>query len=149
MMRAKPSISGIRSKILDPLRNFKHEVIVVREWDSAKVIVRALSAGDWLEYRYRAVQQVQAARVAAGLDSQSDDEQSEPALEVFSTPLYAFVLARTLFEPPGQRIFTDADVPELTEAYSPVHDRLVAKALALSGVTLDTVVDPVDTAGND
>ena len=66
-MRAKPSATGIRSKILDPLRNFKHEVIEVAEWDSAKVIVRALSAGDWLEYRHRAVQQVQAARVAAGL----------------------------------------------------------------------------------
>lgn len=46
-------------------------------------------------------------------------------------------------EPPGQRIFTDDDVPELTEAYSPVHDRLVAMALELSGVALET--DPVDT----
>ena len=145
-MREKPSASGIRDKILDPLRNFKHEVMEVPEWDSAKVIVRALSAGDWLEYRHRALQQVEAARIAAGLSPQAVEGQSEPALDIFSTPLYAFVLARTLFEPPGQRIFTDDDVPELTEAYSPVHDRLVARALELSGVALET--DPVDTAGN-
>ena len=53
-----------------------------------------------------------------------------------------------MFEPPGQRIFTDDDVPELTEAYSQVHDRLVARALELSGVALETVSDPVDMAGN-
>ena len=147
-MGAKPSISCIRDKILDPLRNFKHEVVEVPEWDSAKVIVRALSAGDWLEYRRRAVQQVETARIAAGLSPHAEEGQSDPALEIFSTPLYAFVLARTLFEPPGQRIFTDDDVPELTEAYSPVHDRLVARALELSGVALETVSDPVDMAGN-
>lgn len=147
-MRAKPSATGIRSKILDPLRNFKHEVIEVAEWDSAKVIVRALSAGDWLEYRHRAVQQVQAARVDAGLDAHREDQQSDATLDIFSTPLYAFVLARTLFETTGQRIFGDDDVPELTDAYSPVHDRLVAKALALSGVAMDAEADPVDTAGN-
>lgn len=146
MMRGKTTSTGIRDKILDPLRNFKHEVMEVPEWDSAKVIVRALSAGDWLEYRRRAMQQVEAARIAAGLSPQAVEGQSEPALDIFSTPLYAFVLARTLFEPPGQRIFTDDDVPELTEAYSPVHDRLVARALELSGVALET--DPVDTAGN-
>ena len=146
MMRGKTTSTGIRGKILDPLRNFKHEVMEVPEWDSAKVIVRALSAGDWLEYRRRALQQVEAARIGAGLSPQAEEGQSEPALDIFSTPLYAFVLARTLFEPPGQRIFTDDDVPELTEAYSPVHDRLVARALELSGVALET--DPVDTAGN-
>ena len=145
-MRGKQTASGIRDKILDPLRNFKHEVMEVPEWDSAKVIVRALSAGDWLEYRHRALQQVEAARIAAGLSPHAEEGQSDPALDIFSTPLYAFVMARTLFEPPGQRIFTDDDVPELTEAYSPVHDRLVARALELSGVALET--DPVDTAGN-
>ena len=147
-MGAKPSISCIRDKILDPLRNFKHEVVEVPEWDSAKVIVRALSAGDWLEYRRRAVQQVETARIAAGLSPHAEGGQSDPALDIFSTPLYAFVLARTLFEPPGQRIFTDDDVPELTEAYSPVHDRLVARALELSGVALETASDPVNMAGN-
>lgn len=146
MMRGKTTSTGIRDKILDPLRNFKHEVMEVPEWDSAKVIVRALSAGDWLEYRHRALQQVEAARIAAGLSPHAEEGQSDPALDIFSTPLYAFVMARTLFEPPGQRIFTDDDVPELTEAYSPVHDRLVARALELSGVALET--DPVDTAGN-
>ena len=76
-MREKPSASGIRDKILDPLRNFKHEVMEVPEWDSAKVIVRALSAGDWLEYRHRALQQVEAARIAAGLSPHAEEGQSD------------------------------------------------------------------------
>ena len=95
MMRGKTTSTGIRGKILDPLRNFKHEVMEVPEWDSAKVIVRALSAGDWLEYRRRALQQVDAARIAAGLSPQAEEGQNETALDIFSTPLYAFVLART------------------------------------------------------
>ena len=147
-MRTRPSASGIRDKILDPLRNFKHEVVEVPEWDSAKVVVRALSAGDWLEYRRRAVQQAKEARASAGLSPDIEGDEQAPNLEIFSTPLYAFVLARTLFEPPGLRIFSDHDVPELAQAYSPVHDRLVAKALELSGVALDASIDPVDTAGN-
>lgn len=42
MMRGK-TIDGHSRQDFDPLRNFKHEVMEVPEWDSAKVIVRALS----------------------------------------------------------------------------------------------------------
>jgi hypothetical protein len=154
MPRARTSDSDLRDKILDPLRNFKHESVQVEEWEGATVVIRALSAGDWLEYRRRALEQVRLARVAAGLSTQppvvdGEDQPEERLIEVFSVPLYAFVLARTLFELSGRRLFGDDDVDELAEAFSPVHDRLVAKAFELSGVSAEAdSPDPVDMAGN-
>ncbi|CRM53178.1 Phage tail assembly chaperone [Pseudomonas sp. 31 R 17] len=154
MPRARTSDSDLRDKILDPLRNFKHESVQVEEWEGATVVIRALSAEDWLEYRRRALDQVRQARVAAGLSTQppvvdGEGQPEEPLIEVFSVPLYAFVLARTLFELSGRRLFGDDDVDELAEAFSPVHDRLVAKAFELSGVSAEAdSPDPVDMAGN-
>lgn len=151
MPRARTSDSDLRGKILDPLRNFKHESVQVEEWEGATVVIRALSAGDWLEYRRRALEQVRQARLAAGLSAEPSEEQSqEPAIEVFSVSLYAFVLSRTMFELSGRRLFSDDDVDELVEAFSPVHDQLVAKAFELSGVSVGPHSPyPVDTAGND
>lgn len=151
MPRARTSDSDLRGKILDPLRNFKHESVQVEEWEGATVVIRALSAGDWLEYRRRALEQVRQARLAAGLSAEPSEEQSqEPAIEVFSVPLYAFVLSRTMFELSGRRLFSDDEVDELVEAFSPVHDQLVAKAFELSGVSVGPhSPDPVDTAGNE
>lgn len=151
MPRARTSDSDLRGKILDPLRNFKHESVQVEEWEGATVVIRALSAGDWLEYRRRALEQVRQARLAAGLSAEPSEEQSqEPAIEVFSVSLYAFVLSRTMFELSGRRLFSDDDVDELVEAFSPVHDQLVVKAFELSGVSVGPhSPDPVDTAGND
>lgn len=154
MPRARTSDGDLRDKILDPLRNFKHESVQVDEWEGATVVIRALSAGDWLEYRRRALDQVRQARVAVGLSAEppvveGEDQPQEPLIEVFSVPLYAFVLARTLFELSGRRLFSDDDVDELAEAFSPVHDQLVAKVFELSGVSVDAgSSDPVDTAGN-
>jgi len=154
MPRARTSDSDLRDKVLDQLRNFKHESVQVEEWEGATVVIRALSAGDWLEYRRRALEQVRQARVAAGLSAEppvveGEDQPQEPLIEVFSVPLYAFVLVRTLFELSGRRLFGDDDVDELAEAFSPVHDRLVAKAFELSGVSAEAdSPDPVDMAGN-
>jgi len=145
-MPAKTSEPSIRALALDPLHNFKHEQISVAEWSDAKVIVRALSAGDWIEYRRRALELVTEAR-----SKKSGDEAStqEAAADISSASLYAFVLARTLFAPAGKRVFADDDISEITEAFSPVHDRLVCKAFELSGIEVGAdAPDPVDAAGN-
>lgn len=152
MARVKAAEGGIRGFALDPLRNFKREEMVVPEWDGAKVTVRALSAGDWVEYRRRATELILAARQAAGLsDSPADSEVAkEESVEVSSAPLYAFVLTRTLFDDSGARVFSDGDVDEVAEAFSPVHDLLVSKAFELSGIAADgDAPDPVEAAGND
>lgn len=155
MARAKTAEGGLRAFALDPLRNFKREVVVVPEWDGAKVTVRALSAGDWVEYRRRAAELVSAARIGAGLSArpaevaEGEEASPEPQVEINPNALYAFVLVRTLFDETQQRVFSDEDVDEVVEAFSPVHDRLSAKAFELSGVgvTADDP-DPVDAAGN-
>ena len=155
MARAKAAEGGIRAWALDPLRNFKYETVPVAEWGGAPVTLRALSAGDWVEYRRRAAELVSAARVEAGLSAhavevaEGEDAAPEPHVEVNANVLYAFVLVRTLFDENQQRVFCDADVDEVAEAFSPVHDRLSAKVFELSGVGLsEETPDPVDAAGN-
>lgn len=145
----------LRSMALDPMRNFRHERLTIDEWDGAKVVVRALSAGDWIEYRRRAALVVAAARQEAGLPTQplvadeSDTASTEPLVEVHSSPLYAFVLVRSLLDENSARVFSDDDVPAVAEAFSPVHDRLVGKIFELSGVAAGAgAQDPVDAAGN-
>jgi len=151
-MPAKSNSSSIRTLALDPLLNFKHELISVTEWSDAKVIVRALSAGDWVEYRRRALELVQENRLAKiPNDSAVVDELGNEGLnsDISSASLYAFVMGRTLFDPSGQRVFTDDDIEEIGKAFSPVHDRLVCKAFELSGVQVGTdSPDPVAAAGN-
>lgn len=151
MPKSKPAESSLRALALDPLRNFKHEAVTVPEWLDAQVTVRALSAGDWLEYRRRALELVEQARTDAGLAPRAAVEEGdvEPALEFSSASLYAFVLARTLFDENGFRVFPDSDVAEVADAFTPVHDRLVSKAFELSGVEVGAdSSDPVDIAGN-
>ncbi|WP_193039461.1 MULTISPECIES: phage tail assembly chaperone [unclassified Pseudomonas] len=156
---ARVKIGGgidLRSMALDPMRNFKHEGLTIDEWEGAKVVVRALSAGDWVEYRRRAALAVAEARQDAGLPAQSavseseDQPPVEPRVEIQSSPLYAFVLVRALLDENNARVFQDEDVPAVAEAFSPVHDRLVGKIFELSGVAAGAgCEDPVDAAGND
>ena len=140
---------------LDPMRNFKHEALTIDEWEGARVVVRALSAGDWVEYRRRAALAVAEARQDAGLPAQATGSESEdqsplePRVEIQSSPLYAFVLVRALLDENNVRVFKDEDVPDVAEAFSPVHDRLVGKVFELSGVAAGAGgEDPVDAAGN-
>lgn len=148
--------ADLRAMALDPMRNFKHERLTIDEWDGAQVVVRALSAGDWLEYRRRAALAVAEARLEAGLPAQAPEEQdgegatAEARVEIRSSPLYAFVLVRSLLDESNARVFSDDDVPAVAEAFSPVHDRLVGKVFELSGVAAGAGADdPVDAAGND
>lgn len=156
MARAKSGgAADLRSMALDPMRNFKHERLTIDEWEGAKVVVRALSAGDWFEYRRRAALAVAEARQDAGMPAQHSEPEEgagpslEPRAEIFSSPLYAFVLVRALLDDKNARVFTDDDVPAVAEAFSPVHDRLVGKVFELSGVAAGAgAEDPVDAAGN-
>lgn len=154
MARAKAAgAQSLRAMALDPVRNFKHEALDVPEWDGAKVVVMALSAGDWAEYRRRAAVAVAAARAASGAREAREVEEGDAMearlVDIDSSPLYAFVLARTLLDESHARIFGDEDVEAVAKAFSPVHDRLVGKAFELSGVEAGADgQDPVEAAGN-
>lgn len=146
MARGKAADGSIRNKALDPLCNFKHESVAVPEWDES-VIVRALSAGDWLDYRQRSVALIAEARDAAGMSGAGADAGDDATgLDVPVAKLYALVLVRTLFDSSRVRVFDDADIDVVAGAFSPVHDRLVAKAFELSGAVAEQ--DPETVAGN-
>ncbi|MNG89596.1 Phage tail assembly chaperone [compost metagenome] len=151
MARAKAAGTSLRAMALDPVRNFKNESVEVPEWDGAKVVVMALSAGDWAEYRRRAAALVAAGR-AGGQGESPEGDGDDPAaqlVDIDSSPLFAFVLARTLLDESHVRIFDDEDVETVAKAFSPVHDRLVGKAFELSGVEAGAGgKDPVEVAGN-
>ncbi|MDD1979007.1 phage tail assembly chaperone [Pseudomonas tussilaginis] len=144
MARGKAAESSLRSKALDPLCNFKHEPVAVPEWGES-VIVRALSAGDWLDYRQRTSTLIAEAREAAGVaDTEVSDDVT--GLDIPVARLYALVLVRTLFDSSRVRVFDDDDVDVVAGAFSPVHDLLVAKAFELSGAVAEQ--DPETVAGN-
>lgn len=145
MARAKSAEGGIRAKALDPLCNFKRETVEVPEWE-ASVIVRAMSAGDWLDYRRRSTTLVTEARKAAGLDVAEDGAELE-GIDLPAAQIYALVIVRTLFELSGERVFSDEDIQAVAAAFSPVHDRLVAKAFDLSAASDEG--GPEAAAGND
>lgn len=135
----------LRALALDPLRNFRNETLTIPEWGDVKVVVRAMSAGDWLDYRHRGEQLVKAQRAEQGIAE--DDNDTEVSVPV--APVYALVLARTLLREDGSRIFDDDDVPKIGAAFSPVHDRLVDKAFELSGYQIGPDAEtPEETAGN-
>lgn len=131
------SKQGIRALATAPLAPFKHERVTVDEWDGAKLIVRQLTAGDWIDYRAAIVRAREAAGIAPG-------ELSELPINV--VPATALVLVRTLFDEEGKRVLIDADAEDVAVSFSEVHGRLVDKAFELSGISAGK--DEVAEAGN-
>lgn len=129
---------GIRALATAPLAPFKHERVTVDEWEGAKLVVRQMTAGDWIDYRAA----IARARDAAGLEP---GETSEVPVNVI--PATALVLVRTLFDEAGKRVLTDRDADDVAASFSDVHGRLVDKAFELSGISNNA--DPVAEAGND
>jgi hypothetical protein len=138
---------NLRALATDPLAPFKHERVSVPEWENAQLVVRELTAGDWVDYRSA----IARAREAAGI------EPGEPVtVPVNTIQATALVVARTLFYPNGRRVLTDADAVDVGAAFSAVHGRLADKAFELSGIVLSApgedgkqeAVDPVAEAGN-
>ena len=130
--------SNIRALATAPLTPFKHERVTVPEWEDAKLVVRQLTAGDWVDYRSAIAQ----AREAAGIEP---GEESDRPINVIKAT--ALVLVRTLFDEAGKRVLSDRDADDVAASFSDVHGRLVDKAFELSGIS--TTADPVADAGND
>lgn len=137
---------NIRALATAPLAPFKHERVTVPEWNNADVVVRALTAGDWADYRTA----IAKARKVAG------DEGEGPVLPVNVIPATSLVLVRTLFDEKGQRVLNDSDAAAVAASFSDVHGRLVDIAFRLSGIEFtkegpdgeQEPTDPVAEAGN-
>lgn len=133
--------SNIRALATAPLAPFKHERVTVPEWvqdgKPAEVIIRQLTAGDWMDYRA----EIAKAREAAGIEP--GEESKRPINIIRAT---ALVLVRTLFSADGKRELSDRDADDVAASFSDVHGRLVDKAFELSGI--GQAADPVADAGN-
>lgn len=123
---------NLKSLILNPLKGAQHEVVTVDEWDGAKVIVRAPSAGDFAAWRL-------AIRDAAGVTA--DDTTESATAKVRNADLgiaNALFLTRVIYEEKGKgdfrRALSDEDAPLLAASWTSTHDRLQRLALDLSGV---------------
>ncbi len=132
--------NNIRALATAPLAPFKHERVTVPEWEDAKLVVRALTAGDWADYRTA----IAKARQAAGVE-----DGEGPALPVNVIPATALVLVRTLFDEAGKRVLTDRDAADVGASFSDVHGRLVDKAFELSGISLVKTGADGEPEGND
>lgn len=146
----------IRTAVLDLWNSVRHEVVTVEQWNR-KVIVRALTLDEWLEYNRMATLLGKAASVE---DEPGEVLPEEPWQKYGHSALYAFVLVATLYDRRRRPVFAPAGTPEraqdiaaVASGFSDVHDQLVARALLLSGVQVpaegEPPIDPVDQAGND
>lgn len=125
----------LKSLVLDPLRGGRHEDLEVPEWDGARVIVRAPSAGDYATWRM-------ALREAASVvDTDTEDAARDKILQADMSIASARLLVRVLYQRIGKgdkavvaRVLADADAPALAASWTPVHERLLEAAFKLSGV---------------
>ena len=125
--------AGLRGLAVDPLAGFAHETVTVPQWQDARVIVRAPSAGDHLFH-------IRAIWAAAGVVPGEDNEVVRAKLDapgVDYTHASASLLVRTLFEQTEQgprRVFGDEDVAVVAAAYGLAHATLGAKAIELGNL---------------
>lgn len=123
----------MRGLAADPLAGFAHETLTVPQWQDARVIVRAPSAGDHLFH-------IRAIWAAAGVVPGEDNETVRAKLDapgVDYTRASASLLVRTLFEQTEhgpRRVFSDDDVDMVAAAYGPAHATLVARAIELGNL---------------
>ena len=156
LFRRKTLADAVRASALNVECNLRAELVEVPEWGQS-VYLRGLTLGEWHEYSRMAEQLA---------PTVTDDEAGMPApaaqdaawLKYGARALYAFVLVTVLrdanrapvFAPPGsaQR---GQDIADVAAGFTYVHDGLVARILALSGVkqgSEEAPSDPVADAGN-
>ncbi|KCB48640.1 phage tail assembly chaperone [Bordetella hinzii] len=124
---------GLRNHVFNPLSGFRHESLIVPEWDGAAVIVRAPSPSDFFFHRRLLWED-------AGVQPGESEVAVRARLETDGfdySRAAAALLVRTLFqagEQGVQRVFQDQELERVAAAYGPVHERLVAKALELGNL---------------
>lgn len=145
----------IRAAVLNLWNSVRYEVVTVEQW-KRKVIVRALTLDEWLEYS-------RMAKALTSVNFEPDEDQPEPLppeewQKYGERALLAFVLVATLHDHRQRPVFAlegperAADIAAVASGFSDVHDHLVACALRLSGITAapegEPAPDPVAEAGN-
>lgn len=111
--------ADLRSSIL-AIDDIPTEIVVVPEWNNARIEVRGMTGGD------------RAQMMAAAVEDDGIDWSS----------MYADIIVKTCYDPAtGARIFTDADKGAINGKSGKVVDRLAQVGMALSGMGGDKVVE--------
>ncbi|RQZ50928.1 phage tail assembly chaperone [Burkholderia sp. Bp9099] len=136
-MTIKVKAGALRAAILNPLAGWRHELLVMPEWNGETVAVREPLLGDrafWLE----------PLRLAAGVEVDDDEEAARAKYGNLSPEAhqmaYARLFVRVLFTetPDGwKREFDDGDAEAVAAVYGVAHDRIVNKAIELGKLNID------------
>lgn len=126
-------IMDIRALALNGQRAFRQLDATVPEWDNARVILREPAAEAWLRWQ----------DIIKPKTDGEDDAETLTVAERAHRNLQADVVlfVNVLCSDDGERVFTDADIPEVESVYGPVHARLLRQALGL-------MADPDDVKKN-
>lgn len=130
---------NLRALLLNPINGVAHEEIEVVDAETGEkghVIVRAPTVGDLAAWRL-------AIRQGAGVDEADDAEATNRKVQQADLSVAsAQLLVRVMYERKGtgakasiDRVYTDADVPELSTKLTALHALVLDRALTLSGIT--------------
>lgn len=86
-------------------------------------------------------------RIMSGRERDALEESFRQGKKVSMLDARAKLVAKTLCDENGKRIFQDSDVPELTKKSAAVLDRLFDVAARLSGMAANDVEDLVKNSG--
>lgn len=156
LFRRHTLADAVRASAVSLERNLRSELVAVPEWGQS-VYLRGLTLSEWSEYS-RMAQALSPVPLEEGEELPPADPLDEPWKPYGTRALFAYLLVATLRDAKRSPVFAPAgsaqraqDIAEVAQNFTHVHDALVARIFALSGVKVGTdeqPSDPVADAGN-
>lgn len=122
--QTKTSPASLRDLALAPSSGFRTKVIEVPDWNGAKVMLREPSAEAWVKFR----------EIMTPPEPEEGQEPKKLTVqEEFLRNKRADVVMfiDVLLDENGDRVFSEADEPTVSDIYGPVHSRLLHQAIGL------------------
>ena len=135
-MTKQAAAPNLRALATHPLAPFKHERIVVPEWNNATVIVRQLVAGDWVDYR-AAIAKAQREALKSAFDGA--DEQTQQLYKLSR----ALTVADEFYQRVGVALEAEEELPDGFRPRARNEVRRLAAALAEAASDAPAVVGNV------
>lgn len=156
LFRRNSLADAVRASAVSLERNLRSELVPVTEWGQS-VYLRGLTLSEWSEYS-RMTQALSPVPLEEGEELPPADPLDESWKPYGTRALFAYLLVTTLRDAKRVPVFAPAgtaqraqDIAEVAQNFTHVHDQLVARIFALSGVRVgaeDQPSDPVADAGN-
>lgn len=156
LFRRNSLADAVRASAVSMELNVRSELVSVPAWGQS-IYLRGLTLSEWSEYT-RMTQALSPVPLGEDAELPPPDPLDEPWKPYGARALYAYLLVTTLRDAKRVPVFAPAgtaqrgqDIAEVAQNFTHVHDELVARIFALSGVkvgTEDQPSDPVADAGN-